>query len=107
MSKNHYILGLSSFSSKKNAKDISHELVKQGIAACVNIIYGVDSIYSWNNKIIEEKEIIILIKTLYSNQEKVKKFIKEHHKYKNPELIFFSVDTGLEDYLKWIKDSIK
>ena len=102
MSKSPYIIALTTFATKKKAEEISKTLVKKGLAACVNIINGIDSIYKWEGKIVSEKEILVLIKTISSNQEKLKKFIKNHHEYKNPELLFVSVEGGLENYLEWL-----
>ena len=107
MSKSSYIIALSTFSTKKQAEKASKILIKEGLAACVNIIDRVNSIYRWEDKIVSEKEILILIKTLSSNREKIKKFIKDHHTYENPELIFISVDDGLKKYLKWIEKEVK
>ena len=64
MSKSSYIIALSTFSTKKQAEKVSKTLIKEGLAACVNIIDRVNSIYRWEDKIVSEKEILILIKTL-------------------------------------------
>ena len=70
MPKSPYIIALTTFATKKQAEEISKILVKKGLAACVNIINGIDSIYKWEGKIVLEKEILVLIKTISSNQEK-------------------------------------
>ena len=106
MPKSPYIIALTTFATKKKAEEISKTLVKKGLAACVNIINGIDSIYKWEGKIVSEKEILVLIKTISSNQEKLKKFIKNHHEYKNPELLFVSVEGGLENYLEWLEKEV-
>ena len=107
MSKSSYIIALSTFLTKKQAEKASKTLIKEGLAACVNIIDRVNSIYRWEDKIVSEKETLIVIKTLSSNREKIKKFIKNYHTYENPELIFISVDDGLKKYLKWIEKEVK
>jgi len=107
MPKSSFIIALSTFANKKQAQKISKELVEEGLAACVNIIEKVDSIYRWKNKIVSEKEVMVIIKTLKLNQQKLKKFISNRHTYDNPELIFISIDDGLNKYLEWIEKDLK
>ena len=107
MPKSSFIIALSTFANKKQAQKISKELIEEGLAACVNIIEKVDSIYKWKNKIVSEKEVMVIIKTLKLNQQKLKKFISNKHTYDNPELIIISIDDGLKEYLDWIAKDIK
>ena len=107
MPRSPYIIALSTFANKKQAQKISKELVEEGLAACVNIIEKVDSIYRWKTKIVSEKEVMVIIKTLKLNQQKLKKFISNKHPYDNPELIIISIDDGLKEYLDWIAKDIK
>ena len=107
MPKSSFIIALSTFANKKQAQKISKELVEEGLAACVNIIEKVDSIYRWKTKIVSEKEVMVIIKTLKLNQQKLKKFISNKHPYDNPELIIISIDDGLKEYLDWIAKDIK
>ena len=107
MPKSSFIIALSTFANKKQAQKISKELIEEGLAACVNIIEKVNSIYKWKNKIVSEKEVMVIIKTLKLNQQKLKKFISNKHTYDNPELIFISIDDGLKKYLKWIEKDLK
>ena len=107
MPKSSFIIALSTFANKKQAQKISKELIEEGLAACVNIIEKVDSIYKWKNKIVSEKEVMVIIKTLKLNKQNLKKFISNKHTYDNPELIFISIDDGLKKYLKWIEKDLK
>ena len=107
MPKSFFIIALSTFANKKQAQKISKELIEEGLAACVNIIEKVDSIYKWKNKIVSEKEVMVIIKTLKLNKQKLKKFILNKHTYDNPELIFISIDDGLNKYLEWIEKDLK
>ena len=107
MPKSSFIIALSTFANKKQAQKISKELIEEGLASCVNIIEKVDSIYRWKTKIVSEKEVMVIIKTLKLNQQKLKKFISNRHTYDNPELIFISIDDGLNKYLEWIEKDLK
>jgi periplasmic divalent cation tolerance protein len=102
MPKLSFIIAITTFATKKQAHKISKGLLEKRLVACVNIIDKVDSIYRWKDKIVSENEVLMIIKTIKSNQEKIKKYISNNHTYENPELIFLSIDNGLKNYLKWL-----
>ena len=107
MSEPHYIIALSTFPSKEKAEEAAKAIVEEDLAACVNLIDRIGSIYKWKGKIVSETEILLIIKTLSSKQQQLKKFIKSNHTYGNPELIFLPITDGLENYLNWIKEELK
>jgi periplasmic divalent cation tolerance protein len=88
----------------KEAKKIGKMLVDGKLAACVNIIPTMNSIYRWKNAVEETKESILLIKTTNANIEKVKKNILKLHSYELPCILVFPVGSGLEKYLKYVVD---
>ena len=94
-------------SDEDEASKIAKALVEARLAGCVNIIKDIRSIYSWQGKIEDEKEVLIVIKTqkilFYPLMERV----KELHSYKVPEIIALPIIEGSEDYLKWLKDVTK
>jgi len=94
-------------SDEDEAAKIATALVEARLAGCVNIIKDIRSIYSWQGKIEDEKEVLIVIKTqkilFYPLMERV----KELHSYKVPEIIALPIIEGSEDYLKWLKDVTK
>lgn len=102
-----YILVLCTINSIESAKRISRELVGEKLAACVNIIPNLTSIYSWENKIVEDSEFLMLIKTKESLFEELKSRIVQLHEYDVPEIISFDIKDGLDKYLNWIKQEIK
>lgn len=106
MPKPSFILAITSVPTNKQAHKISKDLLENKLVACVNIIDKVDSMFRWNNKIVLEKEVIIIIKTIKSNKDKLKSYILNNHPYDNPELIFLPIDSGLNAYLKWIEKEI-
>lgn len=93
--------------NKKEADKISNFLVKKELAACVNIIDNIKSIYRWNNEIQRDKEYLLIVKTRNSLLSKLMKEVKEIHTYSCPEIISLPIQEGNPDYLRWIKDETK
>lgn len=96
-------------SSKKEAREIGLKLVEERLAACVNILDGMDSIYKWKGKIEEDEECVLIVKTHYSRVRKVTRLIKEMHSYEVPCVISLTIteDEGNEEYLDWLENNSK
>lgn len=84
------------------AEKIAAELVKEGLAACVNIVNKVRSIYRWQGEICRDTEALCVIKTVRGNFEPLKDKIKSMHSYTVPEVIGLSIEEGSNKYLKWL-----
>ncbi|KKK45175.1 hypothetical protein LCGC14_0778180 [marine sediment metagenome] len=85
---------------------IARNLVENKLAACVNIIKDIFSVYSWKGQIEEENEYLLLIKTTEEKSEIIIQKIKEIHSYSEPECIGFKIEKGSSKYLNWIKNSV-
>lgn len=95
---------------KKEAKRIGEALVKERLAACVNIMDGMESIYRWEGEIVEEQETILIAKTPYHNVNDLTDRVKELHSYDCPCVISLqlSEQEGNEEYQHWLlKESQK
>lgn len=88
------------------AKRIAQLLVEQRLAACVNIIPQIVSVYRWEGKIVEESECQLIIKTRQQCYSQLEKVIKNNHPYKIPEIIAFDIAQGLPDYLAWVESAL-
>lgn len=88
-------------------RDIAHKLVEEKLAACVNIFPRVRSIYSWNGKVEESNEELLMIKTLREFQQKIEDRIKSLHPYDTPEIIYFPIEGGYQPYLDWLRSSVQ
>lgn len=90
--------------NEEEAVKIARALVEERLAGCVNIIRNIRSIYSWQGKIEDEAEVLMIAKTQRSLFDKLSQKIKELHSYTVPEIIALPVVEGSEDYLKWLKE---
>ncbi len=100
-----FILVVSTVPDRETGINLGNVLVRGRLAACVNIVPGVTSIYEWNNEVCTEGELVLLIKTRRSLFEKVREKIVEIHPYEVPEVISLAVDDGHPPYLKWINEN--
>ena len=89
--------------SEENAGLIAKTLVEEKLAACVNTIPKIKSVYSWKGEIVEDNEILLLIKTRGQMYTQVEARLKELHTYEVPEIIAFDIAKGSKDYLGWIE----
>lgn len=90
--------------SKKEAVEISKHLVKKKLIACCNIIPSVTSVYEWDNKINEDNEFLMVMKTETELFQKIETEIKKMHTYDVPEIICIPVINGSRKYLDWIDE---
>jgi periplasmic divalent cation tolerance protein len=100
-------LVLTATGSKEEARKIARTLVERRLAACINIVPQVDSIYRWKGETEEAQEWLLVIKTTGAAFERVRDAIKELHSYDVPECICISIENGSPDYLQWIADSVE
>jgi len=91
----------------EEGKKIAKILVAEKLAACVNIIKDIFSIYEWKEKIMEETEHLLIIKTTEEKSDHIIQKITQIHSYETPECIGFKIKKGSEKYLNWIKDVVK
>lgn len=85
-----------------DAKSIADHLVKNKLAACVQIIGPIESIYRWKGKIERSKEWLCLIKAKAGSFEKIERAIKKLHPYEVPEIVAAPIVHGSAEYLKWL-----
>ena len=100
MEKNYSMI-ITTAAGKEPAKKIARLLVEKHLAACVQM-FPIESVYFWQNKICEENETALLIKSKTGLFEEIKAAIKENHAYEVPEIIQIPITDGLPEYLKWI-----
>lgn len=92
---------------QETGEQIASALVTEHLAACVNIIPGITSIYRWKGALEQDQEALLLIKTGYGSWQLLQERIRELHPYELPEIIAVPIDSGQTDYIKWITSCLK
>jgi len=95
-----------STAGEREARGIAQALVMQHLAACVNII-PVESVYRWEGKLCEDREHLLIIKTVTSNADSVMHEIRNLHSYELPEMIVLPVSCGYHPYLQWLAEETR
>ncbi|XP_054663665.1 protein CutA isoform X1 [Grus americana] len=88
------------------AKELGRAMVEKRLAACVNILPHVTSIYTWKGKVEEDSEVLMMIKTRSSKIPALAEFVRSAHPYEVPELVALPVAQGNPPYLRWVGDSV-
>jgi periplasmic divalent cation tolerance protein len=101
------LIVVTTFASLEDANKMAHQLIEGKLAACVQIQEGVHSIYRWDGKICEEKEVLLSAKTIADKWIDISSFIKIHHPYDQPELIAHAPEKYEAHYGKWIESEVK
>jgi periplasmic divalent cation tolerance protein len=99
-------IALTTAASEEEARKIAHHLVERRLAACVNILPQIMSIYRWQEKVEEAREWLLVIKTTAAAFAQVRETITELHSYYLPECICLTIEDGSPNYLQWISESV-
>lgn len=92
---------------KNKSEQLAQILLEEKLAACVNIIPGIKSMYWWDGKIQTDTEDLLVIKTKEELVKELTEKIKEVHPYEIPEIIILNVEDGNNEYIDWIIKSVK
>lgn len=92
---------------ESQARELARILVTRKLAACINILPKMTSIYEWQGKLEQGEEHLLIIKTEQDRLAELQNTIKEAHPYELPEIIVVPIVGGYEPYLNWISNSVK
>jgi len=102
-----YIIVFITASNQREAKQIAQHLVEEKLAACVNVIPGITSIYRWKGKIERSQESLLVVKTKNSLWPDLVRQVRKEHSYNTPEIIALPIVKGWKPYLDWLDISIR
>lgn len=88
------------------AKKLAHSLLEKHLAACVNIVPHLESVFEWQNEIVTESEVLLLMKTRREHYAAIEQLLLQQHPYEVPELIALPIENGLSRYLAWIDQAV-
>lgn len=105
--KDEVIIAFSTCPDENVARHIAEALVSEKLATCVNRIAAIRSTYVWNDRLQDDGEVLLLIKTTAARAAALEQRLKELHPYELPEFVVVPVIGGNEPYLEWIRRSVQ
>lgn len=100
-----YLIVLTTMPDEDSAQRLANGLVENSMAACVNILPEMQSIYTWKGERQQGSEHQLIIKTRADQYESVEKWIKNEHPYELPEILAIPIQNGLNEYLAWVNEN--
>jgi periplasmic divalent cation tolerance protein len=101
------VLVLVTAASTRDAARIGRALVEAGLAACVNVLPGLRSLFRWEGKIADEREVLMLVKSRADLFQPLAQEVRRLHRYAVPEIIALPITHGTADYLAWVQQSTR
>ncbi len=91
----------------RQGRRIAEDLVRERLAACVNLVPGVTSVYTWEGKLERSPECLLIIKSRASLSKRLVRRVRELHSYSVPEVVTFRISSGNPAYLRWVAESTR
>lgn len=102
--KNNILIAFSTCGDYSEGRGLAEEMVESGLAACVNVIPKITSVYRWQGQIESDDECLMIIKTSEGSMPALREWILRRHSYELPELVAVPVSDGLPAYFRWVSD---
>ena len=93
--------------TRSMARRLASELVTRRLAACVNIVPGVESVFSWQGKVDRCREVLLIIKTTAGSFERLRHAVISVHPYEVPEIVGLPLTAGHRPYVQWVRESVR
>ena len=101
------LLVFSTVGDPEDAERVARELVDRRLAACVNIVPGLTSVYRWKGKVESEAELLLVIKTTRDRFEDLREALLTVHPYEVPEIVGVPIEAGHDAYLSWLHENVR
>jgi len=102
-----YALVLVTVPDRKTGRRLAKSILTHRLAACVNLVPGVESHYWWQGQLETGREFLLVIKTKRLRLAKLESAVQREHPYDTPEFLVLPLDSGSKSYLNWLEDSLK
>jgi len=102
-----HVVALSTVATAEDAERIAHVLVERRLAACVNVVAGVTSVYRWKGAVTRDGELLLVMKTRRDAVDELRAALLSLHPYELPERLVLSIESGHAPYLAWIDDNVR
>ena len=102
-----YRIVLVTCASVAEARRIGRSAVERKLAACANILVGVESIYRWKGKVERAREVLVVMKTTVARLRELEREVKRVHSYEVPEFVVLPIVAGSQEYLEWVGKSVQ
>jgi len=100
------VVAFSTVGKAEDGERIARALVERRLAACVNVVPGVVSVYRWKGEVCRDQELLLVIKTRRERLDALREALVGLHPYDVPELVALPIVAGHEPYLAWVDDSV-
>lgn len=90
----------------EEAQNIAEALIQQRLAACVNIVPQITSVYRWKGEVCRDTEVLLVVKTDRQQFAELEQAVKQVHSYEVPEIIALPIEVGSQAYLTWVDESL-
>ncbi|MGZ4808085.1 MAG: divalent-cation tolerance protein CutA [Thermoanaerobaculia bacterium] len=101
------VLVLTTVGADFNVRAIAHDLVQRRLVACINIVDGLHSIYSWEGRVTEDREQLLIMKTIESRIAELREALFAQHPYEVPEFLVVPIDRIEGPYREWVIDAVR
>ncbi len=102
-----YRIVLVTCGSLAEARKVGRSVVEKKLAACTNIVAGVESIYRWKGKVERAREVLLIMKTTAARLRQLEKEMRRLHSYDVPEFVVVPIVAGSQEYLEWVGKSVQ
>jgi len=92
--------------TRRVARRLAEAVIRQRVAACVNLLPGIQSVFWWEGKIDRAREVLLLLKTTPARVARLTRLVRSLHPYEVPEVIALPVTAGSAPYLRWVKAAV-
>ena len=101
------VLVLTTVAADFNVRPLAHDLIERRLVACINVVDAVQSIYAWEGRVTEDREQLLIMKTVAERVPELREALFAQHPYEVPEFVVVAMDGISDAYRSWLLDAVK